>query len=217
MDLRIFEYLDPLVPVDFFSFSFDIPYGKEIQKGSLFRKEPALPDMTSFLGEEKFADMSLAWNEEGVLGHLVTNKPFEESSFPHYWEGDSVEVFLDTRDSKTAGFATKFCHHFVFLAHEVQGVQGVEVTHFRSDDSHPLCDAEGLQVKTSYEGQGYVLDFFIPSSCLYGYDPTSCSKMGFTYRCNRPKKPSQHFTVSSKYFEILQHPKLWASVKMVQP
>lgn len=212
-----FEHLDPLVPIDFFSLAIDVPYAKAISPSKIFRSAPHLPELSPYLGEEKFADFSLVWNEEGLLAEVNVQKPFEHSSFPEYAEGDSVEVFIDTRDMKKAGFATRFCHHFVFLAHEVQGIQAQEMTRFRSEDSHPLCDVSQIMMKVEYGKKDYTLGFFIPASCLHGYDPTTFPRLGFTYKINRHKGPAQHFSVSSQYYDILQHPSLWSSIKLINP
>lgn len=210
-----FEYVDPMLPVDFFSVQLEIPYVKGFSSSKWFREIPLLPDMTPYLGEDKFADLALGWNEEGLLGELIANKEFEESVFPRYEEGDSLELFIDTRDIKQAGFATKFCHHFVFLIQEVQGIKAQEMTKFRSDDSHPLCDAELLMSEVKFGKKEYQMQFHIPSSCLFGYDPASFQRLGFTYKINRPKAPSQHFSVSSKYYDVLQHPSSWSSLKII--
>ena len=211
-----FEALDPLLPLDFFSITLDLPFGEEIASKKIFQKTAPLPDLGPFLNESSFADFYLTCNEQGLVGRVNVHKPFENSSFPHYDDGDSIEVFIDTRDRKTGGFATRFCHHFVFLAHPVQGMQAQEFSKFRSDDSHPLCDPELLSVSVKHGRQDYVLDFLIPASCLHGYDPQIFPRIGFTYRINRYKALPQHFSVSSDYFDIMQSPSLWASLKLVK-
>ena len=210
-----FHSLDALVPLDFFSITLDLPFAQEIDKRKIGQKVPPLPDVSLFLAEPSFADFYLAWNEEGLIGKVHVHKPFEESLFPDYEQGDSIEVFIDTRDRKTGGFATRFCHHFVFLAHPVQQVQAQEFSKFRSDDTHSLCDSSLLAVQVKYGSGEYTLDFSLPSSCLHGYDPQTFPRIGFSYKINRYKGASQHFSVSSQYFDIMQSPSLWASFKLV--
>ena len=209
-----FETLDPLLPIDFFSIGIDLPYGKDSVKKA-FRPSFQLPDLTHHLAEEKFADVSLFWNEEGLVGEVDVQKPFEESFFPEYAQGDSIELFIDTRDRKVAGFATRFCHHFVFLATPVLGIQAQEMSRFRSEDSHALCDSSQIGVNVTYGKKEYKLRFFLPSSCLHGYEPQTFSRLGFTYKINRYKGSSQHFSVSSQYFDIMQHPNLWSHLHLV--
>ena len=211
-----FENLETLLPIDFFSVSIDLCYSKTLKSSSLFSSSPVLPSFSQFLAEESFADFTLVWNEEGLLGEVEVKKPFENSVFPRYGDGDSIEVFIDTRDRKSAGFATKFCHHFVFLANEVQGVRVQEMTKFRSEDSHPHCDPHLIEIETKFSKKDYTLSFFLPVSVLNGYDPIAFPRIGFTYKINRHKGLPQHFSVSSQYFDIMQHPSLWSSLKLVK-
>lgn len=205
---ELLENMDPLLPADFLSYSFSIPHTK-------LQKTDFLPDLTYLLDEEKFAFLSLSWNEEGLRGKVFVEKVLEKSFFPDYAKGDSVEIFLDTRDHKKSGFATRFCHHFVFLAEEVNGVQSEEVTRFRQEDSHPLCNSSELEVSCLVEKKSYELSFFIKESALQGYDPLQFPRIGFAYKINRFKGKPQHFPVSSSYFDLLEHPGLWASITLI--
>ncbi len=210
------DYLPPLFPIDFFCISTQVPYAKTLPSKKVFRQKRTLPDMSEFLGEEKFADLSLFWNEEALLIEVEVKKAFEESLLPEYREGDSVEIFIDTRDLKNAGFATRFCHHFVFLPQPVEGIHAQEVTHFRLEDSHPLCDPLELVVESKCEKSSYTMQIIIPATCLHGYDPATFKRLGFTYRINRYKGEAGHFALSSKYYVIEKHPSLWASINLVE-
>ena len=211
-----FENIESLLPMDFFSLEVECPYAKESAKSGLFRSLPFLPDLSQYLFEEKFSDVSICWNEEGLLIDVEISKPFENSSFPDYTDGDSVELFIDTRDIKQAGFATKFCHHFVVLPSKVSEIQVQEVTKFRSEDSHALCDPSLITVKTQYGKKQYHMSITIPATCLHGYDPYAFSRLGFTYQVNRYRGEPQHFCVSSRYFDIMQNPSMWSSLKLIK-
>ncbi len=174
-----------------------------------------LPNTSEWLAEEHFADVALGWNESGLFVDLFVDKAFEEALYPRFEEGDAVELFFDTRDLKTAGFATRFCHQFLFLPQAVQGIQAQELTHFRTEDMHPLCDPADLQLTAEFGKKNYELQIFIPAHCLHGYDPTSFDRIGFTYRIHRYKGAPQHFSLSSQHFTLEQHPRLWASFKFV--
>ena len=122
---------------------------------------------------------------------------------------------IDTRDLKSAGFNTRFCHHFYFLAQAVEGQQAGEITHFRTEDRHPLCDSQALECQIKSSSKDYILQIFIPSQCLYGYDPKQFDRLGFTYRINRVGGHPQHFTVVSEEYQIDQQPSLWGSLRLV--
>ncbi len=204
---ELLEHMDPLLPADFFSYSFSIPRTNSSRVGSV-------PDLSNFLDEEKFGSVFLTWSEEGLSGKAVIEKPFEGSFFPEYRKGDSLELFIDTRDHKKGGFASRFCHHFVFLAGEVNGIQAEEVSKFRSEDTHPLCSSVDLKVSSETHKKSYALSFTIKESALHGFDPSQFPRIGFAYRINRLKGKPQHFPCSSEHFELFEHPGLWASVTL---
>lgn len=212
MILDALETMPALAPLDFYCLSTPIRYGKAASKP--LKSSYLLPSTSSLLAEEAFSDVAMAWSEEGVVVEVFVHKPFEEAQYPRYQEGDALELFIDTRDLKTAGFATRFCHHFVILPQEVQGIRALEITRFRTEDSHPLCDPNELQVKSDFEKKCYWMQVFIPSSCLHGYDPSGMNRMGFTYRISRFKAEPQHFAIRSQDWAIDQNPKLWASLTL---
>jgi len=207
------ENLPPLIPSDFFALTCPIPYAKKIPE----RRIPYLPDRTDLLGEEGFSKVALFWNEEALFIKADVYKPFEEALYPDFREGDSVEVFIDTRDLKMAGYPTKFCHHFVFFPVESKDVFSREVSVFREEDSHPLCDPKDLFVEVKVEKLSYQLNITIPSHALHGYEPASFKRLGFTYRVNRYQGEPEHFALSSTYYQIEKHPSLWASLLMEAP
>jgi hypothetical protein len=193
-----------LAPLHFFRLNVDVKRDKATR----------LPDTSELLHEEKFADVSMTWNDSGITVHVDVHKKFEEAAYPKFEEGDAIELFFDTRDLKEAGFPTRFCHHFLILPQEVQGVQALEMTRFRNEDSHPLCNPETIQVKAKIEPRRYTVDIHCPAEILHGYDPKGFDRLGFTYCIHRPKNGSQHFAVSSSYVPVAQHPSLWATCKL---
>jgi hypothetical protein len=171
-----------------------------------------LPETSFLAGEQPFASLGIAWNYDGLVFRLESKKTVEKVLYPEIQEGDSLEIFLDTRDVKTTGFATRFCHHFFFLPESIDERFGGEITRFRTEDSHPICDHRELIIKPHANKAGYVLDIFLPNHCLYGYDPNEFHRLGFTYRINRPQDSPQHFSVLSDEYRIEDQPSLWSSL-----
>ncbi|MCE2982240.1 MAG: hypothetical protein LW832_01615 [Parachlamydia sp.] len=198
-----------LAPVEFFALSADCRYLPG--KGRL-SKDFELPKTGALCHEKAFATIAMGWNEEGLRFLVEVDQPTSRSSYPQLQKGDSVELFIDTRDVKTSGFNTRFCHHFFFLAETVDEHWCGEMTHFRTDDRHPICDAQTLKSETKKKRDSYEMHLFIPASCLHGYDPSQFNRLGFTYRINRAGGAPQHFSAVSKDFQIEQQPSLWASL-----
>jgi len=200
----LIESMDPFFPADFFRLELEIR-----------ERETELPDLSGMLAEESFASVSLSWSPEGIQCTFEVKEPLTGSFFPDYDKGDAIEIFIDTRDNKSASFASRFCHRFVILGEEVSGIKAQEITRFRSEDSHPLCDPEDIDVEIKKKRSGYDAIITLPKVVLYGYDPLQFAGIGFAYRIHRQKNTPQHFPFSTKHFEPLQHPALWASLLLV--
>ncbi len=178
----------PLTPVSFFAFQIDCFHLKE-----RFTDKHKLPDLSSFQGEIPFVDLFLGWNLKGISVLLA-------GSF------DALDLFLDTRDRKTTTFPTRFCHHFYFLPDK-----GEEVTRFRTDDAHELCNPSLLRIQKKTSGR---YEIFIPSEALHGFDPDEFDRLGFNYRIHSEGKPTQQFSLDDHDFVPEKHPSLWASLKL---
>lgn len=200
-----------LNPVHFFALSCDCLYlSTKDQVPTLTGY--ALPLTQRLTREDAFAKIAIGWNEEGIGVQVQVNQPASESFYPEIEEGDSIELFFDTRDLKSVGFNTRFCHHFFFLPQAVEGMTKGEKTRFRTEDNHLLCDPQALYCQTQLKKNNYQMKIFIPSQCLYGYDPRQFNRLGFTYRINRHKGKPQHFSVVSQDYQVDQQPSLWGSL-----
>lgn len=216
MILEHLEALPGLAPWQFFSFELALPYAQWDASSSYLQKYGQLPCTAPFVSSAAFATVALAWNEEGLLIDIAFDQPFETVEYPSFSDGDAVELFVDTRDRKSAGFATRFCHHFLFLPVPCQGISAQEITRFRTEETHPLCDPGALKTETTFREKGYSMRLGIPAECLHGFDPATFDRMGFTYRLHRCKGDPQYFFTDSQHFSLEQHPKFWARFNLVK-
>lgn len=174
-----------------------------------------LPSTTELTNDPSFAEVALGWRLDGVEACVKVARPFNKVCYPQVHLGDSVELFIDTRDIKTSGYNTRFCHHFFFLPEALEGRQAGELTRFRSEDAHELCDPDELRVKSVVKKNEYTLHVFIPATCLQGYDPDQFGRLGFTYRINHAGY-SQHFSVVTQEYQLEQQPSLWSSLRLIK-
>ena len=213
------EELEPLTPVHFFALGADCHHYSG-RKELHLPKKYLLPDLSDLTGDQTFAEVAFGWSKQGITATIRVSRSSIEPFFPDFTAGDSIEFFIDTRDVKTSGSNTRFCHHFYFLPLPVQtngeSVQAGEATRFRTDDSHDLCDGSLFYVACERERKRYTLQLFIPAEALHGYDPSQFDRIGFTYRINRYDGTPQHFSASSEDFSIEQHPSAWASLKLIK-
>jgi hypothetical protein len=211
------ENFKALNPINFFQLSVECPFFEsDGKKDQLTQKKYLLPDTSFLCDQDSFAKVFMGWNKEGLHFLIEVDKPIEDCFFPEIESGDSVELLIDTRDVKTSGFNTRFCHHFFFLPEAVDGHHAGEITRFRTEDAHELCDPNELIVTHVSKKQSYSVKIFIPSHCLVGYDPDQFNRLGFSYRINRPQWKSQHFSAVTDEFQIEHQPSLWSSVKLIK-
>lgn len=215
-----------LMPVSFFQHSIDCREIVQIEPTAISMEALGrrlavaryrLPDLAPFCGEVSFAEVFLGWHREGLALHVAVHQPFRRASYPELSRGDSIELLIDTRDLKTSGYNTRFCHHFFCFAEPLDGRQVGEITHFRSEeDSHPFADEALFRVASDLDHHAYTLTLFISASALVGYDPAAFDRFGFTYRINRTGGSPQHFSAVSSEFLLEQQPSLWGSLHLVQ-
>lgn len=208
-------------PVNFFQVSFDCHHLPEAKQApfALSLKNYAkylLPDVSALTGQTSFAEVAMGWSQEGLEILAIIHQPYLKALYPQYDKADSMEICLDTRDVKTSGYNTRFCHHFVFLPEAVEGLQAGELTKFRTEDMHPLCASAELAVQSSLKPDLYILQCHIPSNCLFGYDPEQFDRLGMTYRINRAQGLPQEFSVLAEDYKFQEQPSLWASVRLIK-
>ena len=155
----------------------------------------------------------MAWNEKSLFFIFDIKTGFSKANID-FRRGDSVEIFVDTRSLKTKGYITKFCHHFVFFAQEVKGYKAFEVTRFRTDDMHKICDPKDLLVEAIIKPKSYMLNIEIPSFCLFGFIPSEINYLSFSYRINRYESDPQNFNICSNEHVIEKSPHLWAKINL---
>lgn len=212
------ENATPLSPINFFQISLDcysIKENSSFPQLKSIQKKYTLPDTSGLCGDEAFAKIAMGWNSEGIEICVEADTYHPEVRYPEIAQGDSVEIFIDTRDVKTSGFNTRFCHHFFFLPESIEGHMAGELTHFRTEDAHELCDPKLLKVESQVKKNWYLMHIFIPAHCLNGYEPSQFNRMGFSYRINRRHGAPQHFSAVSSEYQINQQPSLWASVRLI--
>lgn len=210
--MAFFKPDEEVSPLSFFAVQFDSLQKKEKKR---LGEEHRLPETDLLTGEPAFASVRSGWSLKGL--HFLVNirKTVDRVVFPRIEKGDAVELFIDTRDVKSSGFNTRFCHHFFFLPSPVEGTQCGEITHFRSEDQHPLCDPKRLKLEVSKGAKSYEMAIEIPADILVGFDPNQFNRYGFSYRIHRADGEPQHFSVLSREFQLEEQPSLWARINMV--
>jgi hypothetical protein len=208
------EDLVPLSPISFFALSLSC---NEYKNSSLTKKH-LLADLSPLHGSRAFAKVSMGWSDKGIRVCVEQKRTEFVTSFPDFFKGDAIELFFDTRDVKTTGYNTKFCHHFYFLPNstEQEENKGGEITRFRGEETRPLCDPHLLEVFSTFQKGASSIHIFIPKEALFGYDPHQFRRIGFTYRIRHHDGRVQDFSCNSLEVATEQQPSLWASLELVE-
>lgn len=177
-----------------------------------------LPYWGHLEGQEPFAEVYLGWREAGLFVALsVPDKTRVRVDPQHVWEGDCLEVWIDTRNDKTRREFDEFCRQFYFLPRgggpDGQGaVAGQAHPRGLKEPTRPhLPEADVASVVTDH---GYALEAFLPASLLPGFAPQDHPEIGFTYHLNDVQKGQQALTVG-KECAVERNPSLWATARLV--
>jgi len=175
-----------------------------------------LAPLAEVMGQESYVKALMGWNYKGLAFQFeVTLENPLSVAFPEIQQGDAIELFIDTRALTSARTTHRFCHHFYFLPERFEGHEKGEITRFRTEDSHPLCSEEGLELQVTKRPKGYVAKMTIPRECLVGYDPQEGSRIGFTYRVRRTGGPTVPFGLANEHCRIEYLPYLWPTLRLV--
>lgn len=183
------ENIVPLIPVHFFAVKLPC-YGVKRRQ---LEKVHLLPKLTELTKQKPIANVFMGWHSNGIALDVVAKRSLEK-----------IELFFDTRDRKTMGYPTRFCHHFFI---DVPNLEVSEITRFRTDDAHELCDPAMIHVK----GDEKKISVWFPKEVLFGYEPAQFKRLGFTYRINGGE---QNFSVLDADFTIEKHPSLWSTLTL---
>lgn len=228
-----------LIPRQFhFRFSFACPYRGDMPgKGRHLVELPAacrIPFLGSMDGQREFADVRMAWNDAG----LGLSWEIRAKSEPLYGEPernttcDGLSLWLDTRDTRTIHRASRYCQRFLFLAHNgqspplpevavkpihraLEGAPAADLSQvrfllFRLDEDGELVPASGSKGVSGYRGE-----VFLPAGVLSGFDPKTCSRLGFCYRV-RDRELGDQLLAAGPEFPYWEDPSLWSVLELVE-
>jgi hypothetical protein len=170
-------------------------------------------------GQTNFADVRLAWNEAGIgLQVEVRGKQQLAVGNPDRPRGsDGVTLWLDTRDARAGHRASRTCHQFHFLAsgsgpeHDEPAFVQAKIN--RALEDAPLALASQVLFKVHTRKSGYILEAFLPTAVLNGYDPEEHRRLGFFYAVRDDELGEQLLNLSPE-FPFWEDPSLWSELDL---
>ena len=74
-----------------------------------------VPDLTGVEGKTPFADVYMAWRDNGLFFAVdVKGSGGRAPNVRQPLRGDGFQVWIDTRDVRSASRGSRYCHHFSF-------------------------------------------------------------------------------------------------------
>jgi len=218
--------MNGLVPTRFL-FDFELPIRHRPEPPGLigdigeWDEQYRLPDLCRLDGQQPFAAVYAAWNEEGLyVAVQVTGKRRRLTCNPEtFWKCDHLRICTDTRDARTVKRATRFCQQFYLLPsgggsqgnHPVGGSHKIQ----RAREDAPTYPAGRIPVGARVSRSGYTLDAHLPADCLAGFDPVENPRIGFYYMLEDLELGQQCLTVGDDLYWYVD-PSTWATAVLVR-
>ncbi|MDA0747957.1 MAG: hypothetical protein O2954_15660 [bacterium] len=176
-----------------------------------------LTDLGVLDGREPFANVYAGWNDGGVYLAVDVLRAVEmETDVKRPLRGDGLQVWVDTRDVRTAHRASRYCHHFYFLpAKGSRKPVGGQVRIRRARSQGKPCDPSHLEVACSTTRSGYRMEMKLPAEVLTGFDPEENTRLGFTYLL-RDRKLGRQYWTADEPLPVSYDPSLWGTLELVR-
>jgi hypothetical protein len=172
-------------------------------------------------GQKNFADVRLGWNDFGLAVQVEVNGkeqlPVGDSDKPK--SSDGLSLWIDTRDARASHRASRFCHHFLFLAtgggadKEEAFVDQAKIN--RAQQDAPLANLADVLFRGHRTKSGYRLEAFLPTSALSGFDPEQHPRLGIYYAVRDQELGDQFLSVGWE-FPFGDDPSLWSVLELVK-
>src|SRR5262245_15173577 len=172
-------------------------------------------------GLKNFADVRLVWNEFGLAVQVeVRGKeqpPVGDAEKPRACDG--MSLWIDTRDARAGHRASRFCHHFLFLAagggpdKDEPFVAQAKIN--RAQQDAPLANLAGVPFRARRTKAGYRLEAFLTAAALNGFDPQEHPRLGVYYVVRDQELGDQFLSVNWD-FPFADDPSLWAVLELVK-
>ncbi|MBL8794331.1 MAG: hypothetical protein JNM56_10535 [Planctomycetia bacterium] len=170
-------------------------------------------------GQTDFADVRLAWNEQG-LGLQVEVRGKDEpprGDLAQPRGSDGVTLWVDTRDARTSHRASRYCHMFHLLpaggGPERDEPAALQTKINRALEDAPLCQPSDLPFRCAAIRGGYLLEAFLPAAVLNGFDPEQNPRLGFYLAVRDAERGEQVLSVGAD-FPYWEDPSLWSVLEL---
>ncbi len=167
-----------------------------------------------------FAEIRLAWNEKGlgVAAHIRGKKHPAVGDEKKPTESDGVQIWIDTRDTKTIHRASRFCHHFCLLPSASGPGKDrpavVQLPIARAREQAAIADSKNFKIVAAQLKTGYSLEAWFSREQLTGFDPEASPRLGFYFHV-RDSELGEQFLSIGEEFPFASDPSMWGTLELV--
>jgi hypothetical protein len=179
----------------------------------------ALPDLKPLDGGESWAETRVAWNSTGLAIAVIASGVTAQQLTERRPEGLAVAQFwVDTRDTRNISRATKFCHRFVVrldrgFSRDSLDAHVAQRSIARAVADAPIGPPDQIPVRVELRRASWLLELFLPSDVLNGFDPDTNRRLGFAYQITDFVREDQFLGVG-RDFPVGENPSLWATLEL---
>lgn len=201
-----------------FLFRFELTLRREplnwSDKGLKLPESCKLPSFGALSDRPVFADVRMAWNDDGIGVHVTVNgkRQLPWCRETRLDESDGFHVWMDTRCSPGIHRATQYCHRFLWMPagggpqrnKPVAALVGIH----RARGNPKQVSPDDLPLKAYPRHDGYELSAVIPKAAMTGFDPVDNPRIGLYYAVVDRELGWQTLTLGPEY-PVAEDPSLW--------
>ena len=176
-----------------------------------------LLDQGALGGKPGWVVARAAWNDKGLGLAFTVSRPAGSSFRVNAKVLPLVQIWVDTRDTRTVHRATRFCHKFEIKLFPIGTrdftviVASVKIPRALADP--PQTHAGAIRTWTERVPREWTLEIFLPADALAGFDPESNRRFGLAYQVTDPDQ-GDHFSGVNREFPVGEDPSLWATLTL---
>ena len=183
-------------------------------------EEYRIPSFGAFEEQLEYADLRLAWNSSGLFLNV-----FVDGKKKSLWcrstqllESDGVQLWIDTRNTQNIHRASKFCHWFLLLpagkgsSNDEPLATMLRINRAREDP--PTFNPQSISISVSTKLNSYLLNAFIPSQSINGWNTEDHRHIGFNYAVIDRELGWQTMAAGPE-MPINEDPSLWHTLHLV--
>ena len=199
-----------------------MPKGKTAKSLLGLKEKHRLPSLAELQAAESFAEVSFAWNADGIGIAAEVERPGDAGDFAvdvkRPTEGDRLQVWLDTRDTRNIHRASRFCHQFCIVpagggAKETEPIV-YALPIMRAREERELPEPSAFRAKRTDTKTGYRLEAWLPKETLVGYEPENSPRIGYCHAIADGER--RQFLQLDESFPFHYDPSLWTTLELIE-